>query len=212
MIFIFYLISLIHGQSCYVGGDCNVTCEHWYDYESDTVSFLQTRSGTGADEFNQFMSQATSIAASYGVLIPEHDILISHMTVQYLCCLSPEQFTDYISLISSQLKWAPFNVTFATVGCTTNSLIVWVDDNTQSELSKFVERIESLMIANGIPVNEPRSKEFPFHSTIGQVLGDYPVAEAVAAINKAIPVWNKDPIIIDSFTLLVPPYEFHSNQ
>jgi len=78
-------------------------------------------------------------------------------------------------------------------------------------MSNFVANIENLLIANGIPMIQRRSGQFPFHTTIGQVQDSFPKEVAVAAINKAIPVWNTIPIVVDSFTMLIPPFEFISN-
>ena len=60
-----------------------MSCPHWYDYSTDTIAFLEGRSGDGAKQFDEAMQTATDIAAKYGVLFPEHDLLISHMTVSF---------------------------------------------------------------------------------------------------------------------------------
>lgn len=61
-----------------------------------------------------------------------------------------------------------------------------------------------------IPVHIPRSKQEPFHSTLGVVQEGYPIDHVIQEINSQIPVFNKIPVSNFHFTsrLLMIFYDF----
>ncbi len=108
---------------------------------------------------------------------------ILHTTVQYLCCYSPEEYETIADLIDS-MSWEPINVTFNKIDCnygdnllpSWNSVDIFMDEPRYSvtlhhyliiyssqAMYAFVKRIETAMENAGIPVNNPRTTQEPFH-------------------------------------------------
>eukprot|EP01121_Diplochlamys_sp_Union-15-3_P019049 TRINITY_DN7080_c0_g1_i1.p1 TRINITY_DN7080_c0_g1~~TRINITY_DN7080_c0_g1_i1.p1 ORF type:complete len:227 (+),score=24.67 TRINITY_DN7080_c0_g1_i1:50-730(+) len=215
-VFCLLLVFLVRteGQTCNSYTNCdNTTCAHWYDYNNDCIASLD-RDGPSFDGFKQSLATAVNIMRQYpGVL--SDDSLLPHITVQYLCCLSFSQYVEVIGVIGS-LKWSPFNVTFDKVICNKGgngidsawSIVVLASQETQTVMANFVDSIEAAIIKAGIPVNTPRSRQEPFHSTIGVVSEGYPVDEVIKQMNQKIKQWNPIPMQIDSFAMIFPPYDF----
>ena len=93
------------------------------------------------------------------------------------------------------------------------SLILHADDASQAAIGAIVARFEAAIEAAGVAV-VPRSTMEPYHMTVGTVdTAVFPMAEALAAINAAVPVgsWTA-PIPLRNFAFLLPvPHEVREN-
>jgi len=114
------------------------------------------------------------------------------------------------------MKWKPFKIKFSNVICNyggggdpaANSIIVLLDKESQDYVASFVENIERLINASGIPVHVHRKDQEPFHCTLGVVNGSYPINDVIDEINRKHPVFNEYPIEIYSFFSTSPPWIF----
>ena len=80
------------------------------------------------------------------------------------------------------------------------SVIVLLDDASQTTLHAWVAEIEAQIRAAGVDVHVPRTEQEPFHATLGVVsAASYPAEAALADINEAIPpgTWSPIPITLD---------------
>ena len=85
------------------------------------------------------------------------------------------------------------------------SLILHADDASQAAIGAIVARFEAAIEATGIAV-VPRATMEPFHMTVGTVdLSVFPMADALTAINAAVPrgTWTA-PIPLTDFAFLLP--------
>eukprot|EP01116_Phalansterium_solitarium_P012685 TRINITY_DN29196_c0_g1_i1.p1 TRINITY_DN29196_c0_g1~~TRINITY_DN29196_c0_g1_i1.p1 ORF type:complete len:231 (-),score=40.25 TRINITY_DN29196_c0_g1_i1:54-746(-) len=187
------------------------------DYDNDFIASLM-RNGAGFSEFGASLKKAVSILRKYpGVISDDADV--RHMTVQYLCCYNVDDFARIVDIVR-HIAWTPFNLTFAEVVCnldhpghndSTVSFIVLADAASQLRMAAFVAGVEQTIVSHGIPIHRPRSAQEPFHSTIGRVRADYPVAQVLAELQQAFGVFNTQPMIVDSFSSAFPSYEFHAS-
>ena len=112
------------------------------------------------------------------------------MSFNYLCCYSKVQKAVARAVLAS-IKWPPLNITFgAPVWRIDNkivegnstadtahhySIIVLLDQASNMRMEAWVATVEQKLRDAGVPVHLPRSKQQPFHSTLGVVNG--PVVE-----------------------------------
>lgn len=184
-------------------------------YSQDVIAPLSFNSNPAYFAFQENMVLAQTIMTGYpGVRSLDVPPLL-HITFQYLCCYNE---VDYyiIEQVLTDLDWQPVNVTFAAAVCNNESadhlsFVAMLDAASQASLGLFVERIERAMLAAGVPVHVPRSAQEPFHSTIGVVGADYPVAEVLGFINGNVTSWGALPLTINSFFIELPPKIFHAN-
>jgi 2'-5' RNA ligase len=188
------------------------------EYSTDFIALLGDKGErTGYAQFYASFAKAVNILRSYPGVISD-DYYVPHLTIQYLCCYTPMQWTRIIEAVNA-VQWAPFNLTFQKVICNNGgdgfksliSLIIVLDQKSQTLLGNFVDRLERAIKAAGIPIHRPRTEQELFHSTLGVVTGDYPVAKVMDQINTAIKVWNTVPMMVDSFWSFLPPWQFHAN-
>jgi len=184
---------------------------------NDNIAFLGTSGSAGFTQFKASADKAIALMKQHGgVVTNDHDLL--HMTVQYLCCYSVATYTDMITIIS-KVKWAPLHLYFKGVICNNGgdgnsndiSVIVTLDPPSQQAVLSVVEQFEAAINASKIPIHKPRRDMEPFHSTLGVVTSSYPVSDVVDLINQQIPVFNTDPVIINSFFMVAPFWIFNSS-
>jgi archaellum biogenesis ATPase FlaH len=132
--------------------------------------------------------------------------------------LTPLSSPQAASVIQHNFTWTPFHLTFEKAHCNyggddasaSTSFIALLDGASQKAMAAFVKRMEDTLIAHGIPVYKRRAAMELFHCTIGVVDASYPTAKALTAMNTEIRAWNADPMVVDSFTMIIPPHEFHA--
>jgi len=188
------------------GADCPVACA---DGTSSFTSIYPVGryAGLGADQFRASMLNAGNILKRFGSVVSTESGTGLHVSFSYLCCYSTSQKAA-IQAVLKGIKWPPLNISFgAPVVRVDNeivpggwdplhrhdkdhhfSVIVLLDEASNTRMEQWVATVEQTLRNNGFGIHLPRSKQQPFHSTLGVVNGlEYPVEAALQAINKAIP-------------------------
>ena len=137
------------------------------------------------------------------------DRLDIHTTFMYLCCVTLEEIALKVLPALDAVQWAAPNVSYSEAVCNKDgSVILMADAASQAAIGAVVARLEAAVVAAGVAV-VPRATMEGFHLTIGTTNASYPMAEALAAINAAVPPgsWTA-PIPLKNFAFLLPiPHE-----
>ena len=186
------------------GADCPVVCPDTTG--SFTVIYpVGTWAGAGPDQFRASMSNAGSLLSSgkFGSSVIKTESGGGlHVSFEYLCCYSPAAQAAVREVLRG-IDWPPLNISFgAPVWRIDNpivsqdpadtshhfSIIVLLDEPSNARLEAWVATVEATLRSKGILVHLPRSKQQPFHSTLGVVNGlEFAMEAALEAINTAIP-------------------------
>ena len=142
----------------------------------------------------------------------------------YLCGYDIAQYEKQVYPAIASVEWEPFNISFGQAVCNfdsytshgrsnSTSIILLLDNSTQTVLSALVQRFEQAIRAQGLPVS-PRSEMEPFHCTLAVVPPGFPVSEALDAVNAQFKDWTdgQGPILISEIASLLPPKTFHSRK
>jgi len=156
----------------------------------------------GLQQLHGSAALALTTFATFGAL-RSSDLKDAHMTVQYLCCMSPAQLLKATAVLEAR-RFPPLRVRFdGGVICDTASFIVLADNATQTALGAWVQGTEEALLAAGVPVSIRRAQQAPFHSTLGTMgWNATTTVAAMAAVNKALPSFNAAPINVSSAALL----------
>jgi len=188
-------------------GGCNIG-----DWSDTTIASI----GRWAS-LNSNCDKAIDIMEKYnGVESTDRGVI--HTSIQYLCCYSIITYTKWISVMENY-GWESVNVTFDRAVCNMDnndsdhtSIIVLMDQASQTKMFSLVAGFEQEMEKHGITVKYPRSGMEPFHVTLGVVNKKYPVDQVLAEINEQVPMWSDVAINISNFLLIpVPVWEIKSN-
>eukprot|EP01112_Ceratiomyxa_fruticulosa_P015089 TRINITY_DN439_c0_g1_i1.p1 TRINITY_DN439_c0_g1~~TRINITY_DN439_c0_g1_i1.p1 ORF type:complete len:233 (-),score=23.51 TRINITY_DN439_c0_g1_i1:133-831(-) len=221
LIFLFvvsFLVCNVRSQNCTSYTNCPAHACNETQYNTDIIIFLElTMNKKGFQQFDNASKVALKIMGSEPGVITNDD-LIFHTTLQYLCCYDIVQYNKVINVIS-KIQWKPFNITFGSAFCnfggdgdaSDNSIIIGLDAPSQVTVANFVDNVENAILNSGLPIIKRRANMEPFHSTLGVVSKGYPIDSILQKINQAIPVYNTEPIVVDSFTMLFPPFVFNAN-
>eukprot|EP01012_Entosiphon_sulcatum_P068353 TRINITY_DN9850_c0_g1_i1.p2 TRINITY_DN9850_c0_g1~~TRINITY_DN9850_c0_g1_i1.p2 ORF type:complete len:223 (-),score=48.83 TRINITY_DN9850_c0_g1_i1:121-789(-) len=168
----------------------------------DTIIWLGLE-GTGhVEEFRANMQKAQAIMNRYPGVTSQDDWSIYHCSINYFCCHTEAEKLK-VKQVLANLKWKPFNVSFAGTTCnkgpTEDHLSLYATANaaTQASLKAFSQQIEQAVQAAGVPIHHPRQEAF--HSTLGQGNLKYPADVAVQTINANVPVFTTKPIEVTWF-------------
>eukprot|EP01102_Stenamoeba_stenopodia_P010577 TRINITY_DN3206_c0_g1_i1.p1 TRINITY_DN3206_c0_g1~~TRINITY_DN3206_c0_g1_i1.p1 ORF type:complete len:275 (+),score=60.23 TRINITY_DN3206_c0_g1_i1:50-826(+) len=194
---------------CTTNHNCIEKCED-DEINTDIITWLGSNEQRLA-EFQDNMMEAENFILSNPGVKSVDGLVGLHMTLAYVCCLNPNQLLQLEEALTT-FVWdsSLVNVTFSRAVCNNDSydhtsFIVLLDELSQQRIGNFVLQIEQLLEYYGVPITRPRSEMEPFHSTLGVVVEDYPVAQVLNDINGAITVWNSQPIAIKSFFTVFPP-------
>jgi hypothetical protein len=182
---------------------CPTSCTRQGGIETDGLALLVAH-----EELVANVGKAVKIARSFPG-VQTDDALDVHITFEYICCVTLEEIVGKVFPALDAVEWAPINVSYSEAICNVDgSIILAVDDASQAALSAVVSRFEAAIKATGVPV-VPRATMQGFHTTIGTTNATYPMAEALAAINAAIPrgSWTT-PFPLTNFAFFFPvPHE-----
>jgi len=137
-----------------------------------------------------------------------------HVSVNYFCCLFPEQVT-LLGKVLASVSWSPFNIIFDKAECNTNgdpwnlggiSFIVWLDTLSMLRMANLSHVVERAVVAAGLPVYRPRALQEPYHSTLGTVNLDYPCQQVLTHVASAVPNFSPSPVGVDLFVLPASAY------
>lgn len=157
-------------------------------------------------ELQDNIDAAVAIAKRFPGLKTDDDLDI-HTSWMYLCCLTLDEHIRAAAALGA-VKWAPVNISYSQAICNVDgSLILMADEASQAALGAQVAVFEAALVAAGIPVLVPRAEMEGFHLTIGTANSTYPMAEALAAINAAVPpgTWTS-PFPLKDFVFFTPPF------
>ncbi len=178
---------------------CPSNCTRPGATETDGFTILDTHL-----ELLSNIGKAVDIMRSFPGVTTD-DRLDIHVSFQYICCVTIDEIVTKVFPAIDSVKWAPMNVSFSQAICNMDgSIILAVDDASQAALAAVVAEFEAAIEARGVVV-VPRSSMQGFHMTIGATNSSFPMAEALAAINKAIlpGTWTK-PFPLTSFAFVLP--------
>ena len=125
-----------------------------------------------------------------------------HLSFNYFCCYTPYQWIRIKEVLRySRSLWNKVQkVTWDRVVCRIDgpsktdqiSLILLADDASNKRLMRWIGEVEARLLHAGLPVHVSRSKQQPFHVTLGTVNGssDYPVDKALDEINAKLHSWE----------------------
>ena len=172
------------------------------------------------------MAKATSIMRKHGNY--SDGGLHLHLHLQYLCCQTADDVRK-IAEVYRTFQFPRLNISFDRAVCRTDfddgaagmhaSLIVLLDQDSNSRLQTFVAGIEDAIAAAGVNLTIRRRQQQPFHAMLGSVHTPrpatppaayrgslYPVADALADINAQIRpgTWDTEPVIVQDATLNAP--------
>ena len=157
-----------------------------------------------AKAFVQSMEMADSAILKYGdsaTVTPLSQGTHVHLSFNYFCCYSKED-KHTIKSVLNKYDWPLIDITFSEpvwrIDSDANdvdhySIIVLLDDESQTKMQKMIEDVEATIRAAGVDVHVPRSQQEPFHSTLGVVSGkDFAAIAALQAVNEVVPPgsWN----------------------
>ncbi len=130
------------------------------------------------------------------------DRFIVHLTLMYICCVTPDIAKSILLPAFRAVVWVPLNISYSHAVCNVDgSIILLADADTQSSLSALAVQFEQAAAARGF-VMQARATMEVFHTTIGTTNSSYPMERALADINSEIPLWTPHPVLFDSFWLL----------
>jgi len=178
---------------------CPANCTRAGAAETDGLSILVTHLGLLGN-----IGRAVDIMRSFPG-VQTDDRLDIHVSWMYLCCVTEEEIVNKVFPAMDAVRWSAPNASFSEVICNHDgSIILHADDASQAAIGAIVARFEAAIEATGVVV-VPRATMEPFHMTVGTVDSTYPMADALAAINSAIPrgTWTA-PIPLQNFAFLLP--------
>jgi len=188
------------------GADCPVTCAAGTS-SFTTIYHVGEYHGAGASQFRNSMLRAGNILTSgkFGAastVISTESGAGLHVSFNYLCCYTDAQKATARTVLEL-VQWPSLNISFGqpvwrldnkivsgSAADTAHhlSIIVLLDDASNKRMEAWVATVEQMLRDAGVPIHLPRSKQQPFHSTLGVVNGlEYANEAALAAINDAIP-------------------------
>jgi hypothetical protein len=188
----------------YCGG-CPTGQSNW-----DTIHLMLGDGSPGLQELHASMAEALEMLRAMGPGIRTDDVHDAHMTVQYLCCLTPSQAVTAAEVIARH-PFPKLSVRFQAVVCRTASFIIRADNQTQALLGGWVAAVEDSLVASGVPMTKRRATQAPFHATLATFGAEFAGmgAAAMAALNARFALnasaahgFNSDPIAIDGAVLL----------
>jgi 2'-5' RNA ligase len=126
--------------------------------------------------------------APSGSVIRMEDPFALHTSLNYFCCHSAAE-RDTIVGVLRHLSWDALPLNYSHFGCNTdhNNVTVYIlmlpDASSQVLLMALIKRIETLVKAAGVAINNPRKQ--PFHCTLARVRRSlYPVDDVVRQLNS----------------------------
>ena len=183
--------------TCDQRGYCPTSCAHPGATEADGLALLD-----GHLELLAHIGRAVDVMRSFPGVATD-DRLDIHTTFQYICCVTVEELVTKVYPALDSVQWAPVNISYSRATCNRDgSVILMADDASQAALGAVVARFEAAIEAAGVAV-VPRATMEGFHMTIGTTNASYPMEEALAAINAAIPegTWTA-PFALTNFAFL----------
>ena len=201
------------------GADCPVACTKGAS-SFTSIYPVGTYVGAAADQFRASMLLAGQVLQRLGsntTVIKVESGAGLHVSFNYLCCYDILQRAAIRNVLHS-IQWPPLNISFrAPVWRIDNtvvpgskvdtahhfSIIVLLDEASNARMEAWVATVEQTLRDHGLPIHLARSKQQPFHSTLGVVDGlEYAAEAALEAINKAVPphTWTSQ------LTLQVPNF------
>lgn len=190
------------GADCYYECSSGLSC-HGNKYNLGLIESAE------AYRFDANMKRAGEILKEFGDIDTESGSQL-HMTLNYFCCYSDEDWTTMASVLNG-ISWPALNVTFdqplwridsGALDADHYSLIVMLDQHSQEIMSNFVLEVESKIRQAGVDIHVPRADQEPFHSTLAVASGSsYPCMAALQEVNKQIPPgsWTSSgPITLDT--------------
>jgi len=193
--------------SCDQRGYCPAACAKPGGTETDGLALLD-----GHLPLLGAVGRAVDVMRSFPGVLTD-DRLDIHTTFMYLCCVTLEEIALKVLPALDSVQWAAPNVSYSEAVCNKDgSIILMADAASQAAIGAVVARLEAAVVAAGVAV-VPRATMEGFHLTIGTTNATYPMAEALAAINAAVPPgsWTA-PIPLKNFAFLLPiPHEVKSH-
>ena len=183
--------------TCDQRGYCPSNCTRAGATEADGLALLD-----GHAELLASIGRAVDVMRSFPGVTSD-DRLDIHTTFQYLCCVTVGELLAKVYPALDGVQWAPVNVSYSKAVCNKDgSIILMADDASQAALGALVARFEAAIAATGVAV-VPRAAMEGFHMTIGTTSASYPMEEALAAINAAVPegTWTA-PFPLKNFAFL----------
>ena len=193
--------------------DCAFPCglEHpYYGGAAYHLTKAQTppQPPTAVEAFSASMELAGRIMRKHGAVVDTEAAGSLHMSLQYLCCQTAAD-AGRIKNVWDGMVWPDLNVTFSHAVCRVDyddspdglytSVIVLVDNASNTRMEQFVAHVEGEIAAAGINLTVTRKQQQPFHSTLGAVhtnTTNYDIGAALAEINSAIKpgAWHSTPV------------------
>jgi len=144
--------------------------------------------------FNAAMTTAGQIMKTFDPHCKTESGTRLHISFDYMCCYTDEEM-KIIKHVWSSTTWPAFNVTFGKPAWRIDgdgpdhfSIIVLLDEESNARMVEWADEVEAAIEAAGVKVHIPRSKQEPFHSTLGVVNGStFPMEQALASINQIVP-------------------------
>jgi hypothetical protein len=183
--------------TCDQRGYCPASCARAGATEADGLALLD-----GHLELLANIGRAVDVMRSFPGVATD-DRLDIHTTFQYICCVTVEELVTKVFPALDSVRWAPVNISYSRAVCNKDgSIILMADDASQAALGAVVARFEAAIEAAGVAV-VPRATMEGFHMTIGTTNSSYPMEEALAAINAAVPegTWTA-PFALTNFAFL----------
>jgi hypothetical protein len=127
-----------------------------------------------------------------------------HLSFQYLCCTNQSE-RRLIGQALASVKWKAIPVRFSRVVCAASMALALADPQAQGALFGVVSAFEEAIAARGIPIEQFRSEQAPFHASLFNAHPPRAVnmQEVINVAQSTIPTGgslNSVPIMVDSFT------------
>jgi hypothetical protein len=183
--------------TCDQRGYCPSTCTRSGATETDGLALLDAHVELLAN-----IGRAVDIMRTFPGVNTD-DRLDIHTTFQYLCCVTPSELLTKVFPALDAVQWAPVNISYSRAVCNKDgSIILMADEPSQAALGAVVAAFEAAIERTGVAV-VPRASMEGFHMTIGTTNASYPMAQALEAINAAIPegTWTA-PFALKNFAFL----------
>lgn len=224
--------------------DCKLPCELAVPYHGGATWSMQPSAqppqGPGALEaWAANMARAGDIMREHGHVIDTERGAALHVSLQYLCCQTARDVA-IVADVYKQHTWALRNLTFERAVCRTDyddagrgmytSVIVLLDAPSNARMEALAASLEDEIEQRGVKLTQRRAQQQPFHSTLGAVhtkrpngadkgaaAAAYPIVDAVQDINRQIPIWHAEPVVVGTpkfsasagpAALITPPWAF----
>jgi len=192
--------------SCSQRGYCPSNCTRAGATETDGLALLLADGALVAS-----VGKAVALMRGFPGVTSD-DALDVHTTFMYVCCVTDAEIRGAVLPALDSVVWDPVTVSYSHAVCNKDgSIILYADAATQAAMSALVARFEAAVAAQGVWI-QPRASMENFHVTIGTTNASYPMDDALAAINAAIPegAWAP-PFAVTSFVFFLPvPHEVKS--